>query len=421
MLSPSDGESIVWLQIGELIDGQSSESYKNAHFVYSPTEILYVGESEFPPPREIVSGKTNPDLILSSYSLLPGLIEAHAHLFLEGSELDLQKRKNYLALPTNQLLANARERLPRLLQLGITAIRDAGDKDKVGLTLSSEYKLNQENSIPYIDSPGAAIHHQGRYGSFMGDPIEEFKELESCVESRIKDGADRIKLIATGIINFEKGCVTSKPQMSAEEVTSIVQTAKRHNRQSFAHASGSDGIENVITGKVDSVEHGFFMTDEQLLKLRDNNIAWVPTLAPIQKQIEHADRLEWNEKTVNHLKNIIDTHKKSLTKAASFGVTIVAGSDAGSYGVSHGAGLLEELELLEDAGLSSIEVINSATGTSAGRLSFADDIGCLKKGAKARFILTQHSPIQTVKNLKKEKNVFFDGQFSLPANNLPIS
>ncbi len=416
ILSPANGESIVWLQVGELIDGQSAEPLKNAHIVYSSTEILYIGNNELPPPREIVVGKTRPDLILSEYTMLPGLIEAHAHLFLEGSELNLQKRKEYLTLPQDQLLTKARQRLSGLLRFGITAIRDAGDRNKVGLTLSSEYKSESKKTMPYLDSPGAAIHHKGRYGSFMSDPIEEFATPEACVESRIKDGADRIKLISTGIIDFEKGQVTSKPQMSAEEVKSLVQAAKKQNRQSFAHASGSDGIENVIMGKVDSIEHGFFMTDNQLLKLRDNNIAWVPTLTPIQKQIEHAGRLGWNDKTVDHLKRIIDTHKKSLLKASEHGVIIIAGSDAGSYAVSHGVGFFDELELMEDAGLPCIHVINSATGISAQRLRFSDSIGHLKKGAKARFIFTQHSPMQTVKNLKKEKNVFFDGQFFLSAN-----
>ncbi|MBL4575375.1 MAG: amidohydrolase family protein [Opitutaceae bacterium] len=408
-LSSVTEEGNVWLQIAELIDGQSTVSLQNAHLVYSQSEILYVGNEDSPPPKDIVPGKTNPDLILTEYTVLPGLIEAHAHLFLEGSELDFDKRKTYLALPQDQLLSKARERLSNLLHLGITAIRDAGDRNNVGLTLSSEYQKGNQNDMPYIDSPGAAIHHQGRYGSFMGDPLEAFQNAEACVKSRITDGADRIKIIATGIINFKKGRVTSKPQMSAEEVTALVQSSRKHNRQTFAHASGSEGIENVIKGKVDSIEHGFFITDEQLLKLRDNNIAWIPTLTPIQKQIEHAKQLGWNDQTVDHLKRIIDTHQKTLLKAADHGVTIIAGSDAGSCGVPHGSGLLDELELMEDAGLSSIHVVNSATGTSASRLKYRDEIGSLKKGSKARFILTEHSPVQTVKNLQKEKIVVFDG------------
>ena len=80
--------------------------------------------------------------------------------------------------------------------------------------------------MPYVDSPGAAIHHKGRYGSFMADPIENHASLRACVESRIKAGADRIKLIPTGIINFKKGAVTTEPQMTTEEILKLVAAAK---------------------------------------------------------------------------------------------------------------------------------------------------------------------------------------------------
>ena len=87
---------------------------------------------------------------------------------------------------------------------------------------------------------------------------------------------------------------------------------------------------------------------------------------------------------------------------------IIAGSDAGSYGVKHGLGLLEELELMECAGISPLLVINSATGSSSERLAFKEKFGQIKPGFLSRFILTRHSPLEGVANLRKHKFVIFD-------------
>jgi len=160
---------------------------------------------------------------------------------------------------------------------------------------------------------------------------------------------------------------------------------------------------------VDSIEHGFFLRDDQLAKMRDRQIAWVPTFAPVQEQIDHADVMGWDEEVVSNLKKILEGHAASLMKAHRMGVQIIAGSDAGSYGVAHGIGLLRELELMERGGLSPLAVINSATGASSHRLAFWENFGQIKAGFKSRFILTRHSPLEGVSNLRKQKCVVFDG------------
>jgi imidazolonepropionase-like amidohydrolase len=260
-----------------------------------------------------------------------------------------------------------------------------------------------------VDSPGAAIHHKGRYGSFMAEPMEDFSSPGQCVEARVKAGADRIKLIPTGIINFKKGAVTAEPQMTTDEVRMLVVAAKTLGRQTFAHASGDAGIERAIDGGVDSVEHGFFVRADQLAKMRDRQIAWVPTFAPVQEQVDHADVMGWDTEVVSNLKKILDQHAASLVKAHEMGVRIIAGSDAGSYGVAHGIGFLNELELMERAGLPALAVINAATGASSGRLAFKEKFGQIKPDFLSRFILTRHSPLEGIANLRKQKFVMFDG------------
>jgi imidazolonepropionase-like amidohydrolase len=400
-------ERRIWLRAGTLLDGVSTQPLRDAHVVYNKSQILFIGENS-PPAHLLNPDQHGPDLDLPDYTLLPGLIESHAHLFLEGGELDLEKRSAYLKQTPEELQKLARPRLEKLVRLGVVAVRDAGDKDGVGLALSKLYAGSDRPLMPYVDSPGAAIHHQGRYGSFMAEPIENFVSPSQCVDARVKAGADRIKLIPTGIINFKKGAVTTPPQMTTEEIRELVAAAKSFGKQTFAHASGDTGIERVIDGGVDSVEHAFFVRADQLRKMRDRQIAWVPTFAPVQKQLDHANSVGWDAAVVVKLERILDQHAAALVKAHELGVQIIAGSDAGSYGVKHGLGFLEELELMEHAGLPPLAVINSATGTGSKRLAFKERFGQIKAGFLSRFILARHSPLEGVANLRKHRFVIFD-------------
>lgn len=401
----------VWLHVGTLIDGTSTSPVRDAHVVYNAAGIQFVGGNGNTPPAEFLQpGQNKPDVDAPNATLLPGLIEAHAHLFLEGGELNADKRAAYLQQPPEALLNAAKGRLEKIVRLGVTAVRDAGDKDGVGLALSKLYASGNRPLMPYMESPGAAIHHKGRYGSFMADALENYASPRACVEARVAGGADRIKLIPTGIINFKKAAVTSEPQMTTEEVAELVAAAKSFSRQTFAHASGDVGIDRAIDGGVDSIEHGFFLRADQLAKLRDLRTAWVPTFAPVQEQVDHADLMKWDAEIVTNLKGILDRHAASLVKAHQMGVLIVAGSDAGSYGVAHATGLLYEMELMERAGLPSMAVINAATGVSSDRLAYKEKFGKIAPGYLSRFILTTHSPLETVKNLRKPRTVVFDGQ-----------
>jgi imidazolonepropionase-like amidohydrolase len=383
---------------------------RDAHVVYDADSVLFVGSDGRTPPRQLVgAGRSEPDVSLPDATLLPGLIEAHAHFFLEGGELNADKRAAYLQQPPKRLLELARQRLEPLARFGIAGVRDAGDKDGVGLALSRLYRGKGRPLMPYVESPGAAIHHRGRYGSFMADALENYSSPRACVEARVQAGADRIKLIPTGIINFKQGAVTTEPQMTTEEIAALVDAAKSFRRQTFAHASGDKGIDRAIDGGVDSIEHGFFLRNDQLGKLRDRQTAWVPTFAPVQRQIDHARIMGWDATVVGNLHRILDRHADTLVKAHEFGVLIVAGSDAGSYAVAHGTGFLYELELMQRAGLPPIAIINAATGTSAGRFEYKEKLGRIAPGFRSRFILAHHSPLATIANLGRKRTVVFDG------------
>jgi imidazolonepropionase-like amidohydrolase len=397
----------VWLRVGRLFDGRSHAVQYDAHLVYTADRILHVGG--LPPPGVVRAGQTEPDLVLPEHTVLPGLIDAHTHLFLEGGEKNPTKRAEYLTLPPDELLRRAEARLERLVRIGVTAVREAGDKIDVGSRLQRRWRSAQRGVMPYVDAPGAAINHQGRYGSFMSRPMEEQGSPEATVAERIAGGAHRIKLLATGIINFEEGAVTAKPQMDVGELTAFADASRARGKQTMVHCSGNDGVANCIAACVDSIEHGYFIDATQLAQMRDLDIAWVPTFAPVQFQVDHADMLGWSDVVTGNLQRILEGHAKSLTHAAKIGVRIVAGSDSGSHGVAHGWGFVKELELMQQAGLSAAQVLRSATGASGERLDYSENFGTLTAGAKARFILTDGEVLADVGALRRLKTVVFDG------------
>ena len=405
-LAPHSGA--VWLRVGRLFTGRETATLSDAHLVYDGTRILHAGTAT-PAASLLRPGQTAPDLHLPAHTALPGLIDAHTHLFLEGGEENPAARSNYLKLPEAEFHLRATARLARLVALGVIAVREAGDKAGVGLALQARWRSAARGIMPYVDAPGAAINHQGRYGSFMARPTEEQGSPGATVAERITAVAHRIKLLATGIINFEKGAVTAKPQMPASELTQFSDAARASGKQTMVHCSGHDGVANCIAARVDSIEHGYFIDDDQLAQLRDLDLAWVPTFAPVQYQVDHAAALGWSELICDNLRRILESHARSLARAGELGVRVVAGSDSGSHGVPHGWGLIKELELMQQAGLTAAQVLHSATGASAARLGYAEDFGTLTAGARPRFLLTAHEVLHDVGNLRRPKAVIFDG------------
>jgi len=403
----------IWLRVGRIFDGTGYDVLADAHLVFDPLRVRHVGGADNPPSLAVLGeNRRQPDLELTDFTVLPGFIEAHAHLFLDGDPVDFQVRQQNLKLDRDQLLTKAKPRWERLIQCGVLAVRDAGDKDSVGLAMAADCRSRsgQVSTTGYLDSPGAAIHHRKRYGSFMSRPLEDFESPAACVQDRIDAGAHRIKLIATGIINFKAGNVTAPPQMDVEELKAFVDAAQAHGKQTFAHASGTDGVQNVIDSGITTVEHGYFVTRDQLAQMRDRKIGWVPTISPVRIQFDRADEMGWNLEIQSHLRRIVEDHQKMLNHAQQIGVPIIAGSDAGSCGVRHGYGFLRELELMQEAGMTAVEVLRSATGRSAEMLDFHEPIGRLAAESRSRFLLTPHNPLSDVREIQLPKVVVLDGR-----------
>ena len=363
--------------------------------------------------RGLTSAPVDPGCDTTCYKtpfLMPGLVEAHCHLFLDGGELDFKVRSEYLKAPTNEMMNVARKNVQESLARGITLIRDAGDKFNINHSIKEEIR-NNAGCQPNIRSPGLGLRRPQRYGSFMASEVHTHKDIVRYIK-KLSDKSDDLKIILTGIIDFESGCVNGGPQFDLESLKLIVKTARDCKLPTFAHCSGIEGLELAVEAGVDSIEHGFFIDRVILERMAEKNIAWVPTFSPVHFQWKRPDIAGWDDDTVGNLRRIIDSHKDSIVLADEAGVPIVAGSDAGSHGVRHGDGLINELFILLESGLPLDSVLRSATSTP--RKLWGEVSADLVPGNQANFVALGGNPFQDPDQMWNVQAVYKDQLHLLP-------
>lgn len=278
--------------------------------------------------------------------LMPRPVEAHAHLFLDGDELDPERRAAYLKSSREEFMKCARENVRRYSDAGIGVIRDAGDVHGVNLQVRDE---SARNGGLRVLAAGHGLRREGRYGSFLAKPFDPV--TGQTLGSALAPGSDFVKIVLTGIIDFKNGVVKGEPQFSLADTSALVAAAHAHGLKTLAHCSGAEGLRIAVAAGIDTVEHGFFMEENLLGIMAEKQIAWTPTLLPVQFHCEHPEYGGWDHDTVDSLQRILDHHRECLLKAETLGIPILTGSDAGSCGVPHASGLWKEMELLRQTGL----------------------------------------------------------------------
>lgn len=341
--------------------------------------------------------------------LMPGLVDAHAHVFLDGSLTDVGARNARMQASTSGMLATARSNLIKATRSGITLVRDAGDRYGINHALREELRNAADLPIT-LRSPGAALKRAKRYGAFIGHDVGDRDAILAAVAERCNgsnddgDGvgdaaSDDIKIILTGVVDFAAACVKGEPQFDIGELRLIVTEARKRGRKTFAHCSGLAGLTVAVAAGVDSIEHGYFMSRDILAQMADKGIAWVPTFAPVAFQRAAPHHAGWDRATVANITRLLDDHAAHVTLAHEMGVAVLAGSDAGSPGIDHGAGLIDELLHLHRAGLPMPAVLRAAT--SLPRTLWGNDSARIAKGQCADMILLDRSPFDDPQALRE--------------------
>lgn len=260
--------------------------------------------------------------------------ECHAHIIMDG--VNYQKA---IALHKDKVNEDAiRRNLKAYQELGITFVRDGGD----ALGVSKRAKIiAKEYGIDYR-TPVFAIHKNGHYGSIVGKGFDNIKEYAALVREAKCEGADFIKIMTTGLLDFNNhGNVTGEPLIK-EEVCEMVHIAHEEGMAVMSHTNGAAGVQIAIEAGVDSVEHGNYMDEKTVRMLADSNTVWVPTLVTV-RNLKNCGRYE-----NMILQPIIELAEENLRLAYKYNVKTALGSDAGAYQVRHGKGLQEEYRAFSD-------------------------------------------------------------------------
>lgn len=386
-----------------LIDGTGNAIQQNVDVIIQDHRFKTIGQNLNHANHEIIDG--------TDKYLLPGMIDSHVHIMEEMRPL-----ADKLATPFSYTFYRAIDHLKRTVDCGITTVRDAlgadqGIKEAVqnGLILGPRMQISV-NALTITGGHGDKLTKSGiTMPSFIEDYpglptgiCDGVEEVRKKAREMLRAGADVIKVHATGGVTSP----TDHPdftQFSIEELKVMVEEAQfRGNRKVMAHAQGLQGVKNCIAAGIHSIEHGIYLDDEAIEKMKTQGIFLVPTLLAPVSVIEFADELGMSESSVKKSKEVLEAHTTSFTKAVNAGVKIAMGTDAGVF--KHGTNL-RELELMVEYGMTPMQAIVASTKTAAECLGYDNEIGTIETDKKADFIIVEDNPLDHIGILKNPDNI----------------
>lgn len=227
--------------------------------------------------------------------------------------------------------------LRRYQELGFMYLRDGGDRWGVG---AKARELAPEYGIEYR-TPLAPLCKAGHYGAFIGEKYGNLKEYAGLVSEKRKNGADFVKIMISGLMDFDRFGILTEDGLPREEIRELIHIAHEEGFAVMAHANGARTVEAAAEAGVDSVEHGAYLDGDALGAMRENGTVWVPTLSTIGNL---RGRGRFDEGAVAA---ILDGAMENVRTFAGMNGLIAPGTDAGAWAVPHGS--LTEYELLREA------------------------------------------------------------------------
>lgn len=260
-------------------------------------------------------------------------VDCHMHMVLDGVDWKQAIHRHDGGVREDWV----RGVLAAYRDLGFGYLRDGGDRWGVG-KLARE--LAPEYGITYR-TPLANLCKAGHYGSFIGEKYANFREYRELVKKAREDGADFIKIMISGLMDFDRFGVLSEEGLPAEEIRELVHIAHEEGFSVMAHANGARTVEAAASAGVDSVEHGAYLDEEALAAMQENGTVWVPTLSTVGNL---RGKGRFSEPDVE---KILDSALENVQRFAGMGGLVAPGTDAGAWAVPHGS--LTEFELLRQA------------------------------------------------------------------------
>ena len=413
----SAADAVVAIRAGRLIDGRTFPARRDQLVIVRGRRIEAVRAG-----GEAPAGATVVDL--SGATVLPGLIDSHTHLFLQGEEpseggYDVQLLKYPLSFRAARATVSAR----RALEQGFTTLRDL-ETEGAGY---GDVGIKQAIEKGYIPGPRLFVVTRA-ISTTGGYPLEGYApevdvpkgaqiidgpvEARKAAREQLDHGADWIKVYMTHRSWTDaQGRLVSQPTLTLEEIRAIVDETHGWGRKVACHAYNGVGLHRALDGGCDSIEHGLELDDAAVAQMVKQGTWYCPTMTPYYYHWEPADTPAGKRDRAR-----VAAHGPSLQKAMKAGVKIVFGTDVGGF--SWTDSIAQEFKRLAEFGMSPADALRSATVNAAEMLGMTGEIGVIAPGAYADIVAVPGDPLADLGLLERVSFVMKDGRVFKDASGL---
>ena len=399
-----------YLHVGKLFNSNEGKMLDNMTIIVSGNKIKDIKKG-----YELPENDNSVIIDLKDSTVMPGFIDLHVHI---ESEYNPEKYLNEFTAEESEIAFSSLKFAKRTLMAGFTTVRDLGGS---GVNISLRNAINKGEVIgPRIFTAGKAIGTTGGHAdptngwkkSIAGDPgpqdgvINGVDDARKAVRERYKNGADVIKITATGgVMSIAKN--GQNPQFTIEEIKAICETANDYDMIVAAHAHGDEGIQRAVIGGVHTIEHGTLLSEESMKLMKQYGTYYVPTITAGKEVAANAKIPGYYDELVVPKALAIGPKIQSTTERAyKAGVNIAFGSDAGVFPHGNNA---KEFIYMNEAGIPIIECLQAATIINAKILSLEDELGQIKKGFIADIVATKSNPEDDITTLENVVFVMKEG------------
>jgi len=399
------------IQAGMFWDGLSDSPREQVTIEVADTKIISVHDG-------YIGGDPEADTVISLHdsTVLPGLIDLHTHLAIQYSR---EHHSEIFFMNPADYALRASHHAKITLMAGFTTVRDLGDRHNV--TVSLRDGISEGWTVgPRIFTSAKSIATTGGHADptngwcyhLMGSPdpsegvVNGPYEAREAVRKRYKDGADCIKITATGGV-LSLAASGRNPQFMQDELEEIVETAKDYNFTVAVHAHGDEGMRRAVLAGVDSIEHGTFMSLETMRLMKERGTWYVPTLSAGNWAVMKGLEDDYFPEVIRPKALSVGPQiSETFAKAYAEGVNIAFGTDTG---VSPHGENAREFSLMVEAGMPPIEALRCATSVAARFLRKQEEFGSLEAGKLADIIAVPGNPLEDISIMQDVTFVMKEG------------